>query len=152
MQQASLVNYKHRVCEDFVFGRSLAGSAAATALRSVVPSLHPHLITPIVLRQIQPLVRRRDQLSAITAGFRGDGRQADADGQARPFAWRIVRDLQRCHGLAQLFRHQSRTAGRGVGQHQGEFFAAVAGRLDLRPTGLHDSTAARLYGSRNCHG
>jgi hypothetical protein len=57
-----------------------------------------------------------------------------------------VRDLQGCHGLAQLIGHQPCTVRRGVGQHQGEFFAAVAGLLDLRPTGLHDSSAARLYG------
>ena len=51
-------------------------------LQEGIPSTDPHLITPIVLRQVQPFVRRRDQLAAVAAGFRSNGRQADTDRQA----------------------------------------------------------------------
>ena len=50
--------------------------------RKRITSLDTDLITPIVLRPVQPLVRRRDQLPAVAARLRDHCGQADADSQA----------------------------------------------------------------------
>ena len=59
----------------------------------------------------------------MAADRRRLGRQADAHGQARIVLRCRMRDIQTMYGLAQLLRHQPRTARGGVGQYQRDLLA-----------------------------
>nr|GEZ02307.1 hypothetical protein [Tanacetum cinerariifolium] len=97
---------------------------------------HRHLIAPIMLGRIQPLIRALNQLPAVAAHLRHNGCQANADRQAGALAGGDVGDVHAGDGLAQLFCQQTCPAWRSIGQHEGKFFAAITGREVGRTAGV----------------